>query len=270
MTLFVFEGKRDSKIFDTLLNLFFEGRKDSSICIYRSDIYDLYRKLEAYDTFGHTSHDGNTLAVLKDILKERNDTSLENVQDADISDIYLFFDYDFQQKTGTLRENNERVRKMLAYFDDETGNGKLYIHYPMLESICYTKELPDTDYSRYVVERSACRGFKRSAREFSFYKSLDYIELPDRCLKGNADCPSERMDNVQQNWSHLVRMNVGKAHYLCQGSEKFPVDKRLIAQADIYTNQLRKYVEKQPCQVSVLNSFPLFLYEYFKEGKFEQ
>lgn len=262
MTLFVFEGERDSKIFDTLLSLFFTERRDAPICVYRSDIYDLYQRLESYDIFGHT-HDGNTLAVLKEILRERNDTTLENIQDADISDIYLFFDYDFQQKAHTLEENNECVRKMLDYFDNETENGKLYIHYPMLESIYHTKQLPDPDYCNYTVERATCRNFKKSTQDFSFYKSLDHIELPERYLKGTHPCPQKRKDAVCQNWEHLVRMNVKKAHFLCQGVEAFPASKDLITQAAIYANQLQKYVEKQPCRVSVLNAFPLFLYEYF-------
>ena len=62
---------------------------------------------------------------------------------------------------------------MLTLFDDETDNGKLYINYPMIESIRYTKELPDEAYVYYTVERDACKDFKRLAREFSAYDSLD-------------------------------------------------------------------------------------------------
>lgn len=35
---------------------------------------------------------------------------------------------------------------MLDYFSDETENGKLYINYPMIESLKYTKEIPDANY----------------------------------------------------------------------------------------------------------------------------
>lgn len=64
---------------------------------------------------------------------------------------------------------------MLKMFDDETGNGKLYINYPMVESIRYTKELPDEEYRHYTVSRALCHDFKRLAREFSFYDSFDHI-----------------------------------------------------------------------------------------------
>ena len=46
---------------------------------------------------------------------------------------------------------NEILSEMLEYFDDETGNGKLYVNYPMVESLKYTKELPDEHYAEYVV-----------------------------------------------------------------------------------------------------------------------
>lgn len=55
---------------------------------------------------------------------------------------------------------------MLTLFADETENGKLYINYPMIESIRYTKELPDTDYANYIVSREECKDFKRLARDF--------------------------------------------------------------------------------------------------------
>lgn len=270
MILFVFEGDRDTRVFNTLINIFFPDLKESPICIYRSHIYSLYQKLEEYDSFNTKErHNGDTVSVLQEILQAKNDNTLDGVNSSEVSEIYLFFDYDFQQKAHTLEENNECVRKMLDYFNDETKNGKLYIHYPMLESICYTQQLPDPDYIHYTVERTICCDFKKSTQGFSFYKSLDHIELPDRYLKGSLPCPQKRKDTVLQNWEHLVRMNVKKAHFLCQGVEKFPVSKDLVRQADIYSNQLRKYVYQEPCQVSILNSFPLFLFEYFKEGKFE-
>ena len=59
--------------------------------------------------------------------------------------LYLFFDYDFQQSRKSLEENNQSVQCLLDYFNDETENGKLYINYPMSESLFYTRQLPNTD-----------------------------------------------------------------------------------------------------------------------------
>ena len=49
----------------------------------------------------------------------------------------------------------------------------------MIESIRYTKELPDPDYANYVVSREECKDFKRLARDFSAYNSLDHILFKD-------------------------------------------------------------------------------------------
>lgn len=262
MKLFVFEGKKDSRIFDTLTGIFFPEETDRVVCVYRSNIYSLYKKLEDLDIFGSSRHNGNTVSVLKEILAAHGDLTLSDVREDEISEVYLFFDYDFQQTQHSLHENNERVRKMLEYFDDETENGKLYIHYPMLESIRHTKLLPDADYCQYSVERGKCCSFKDLVQEFSAYPSLKYLTLSKKDSQ-------QRREEVKCNWMHLLRMNVGKAHFLCQGVEKFPISKDLVSQIDIYSNQLRKYVEKQPCRVSILNAFPLFLFEYFPIDRFD-
>ena len=269
MILFVFEGDRDTRVFNTLMSVFFPDLKESPICVYRSNIYSLYSKLKDYDPFNQLAHDGDTVSVLREILREKDDTTLEHVVSSDISEIYLFFDYDFQHKRGTLKENNECVRKMLAYFDNETDNGKLYIHYPMLESIRYTKELPDRNYGQYVVNREDCRGFKTLANEFSAYPSLDHICLPEKALSLSTAYRQKCWETICQNWKYLVQMNVRKAHSLCKEVEAFPVDKDLIRQTDIYANQLRKHVNQESCRVSILNAFPLFLYDYFEKDKFD-
>lgn len=261
MKLFVFEGKRDSRIFDTLTGIFFPEEKNPIVCVYGSNIYSLYEKLEDLDVFGSSQHDGNTVSVLKEILAAHGDPTLSDVREDEISEVYLFFDYDFQQTQHSLDKNNEQVQKMLEYFDDETGNGKLYIHYPMLESIRYTKLLPDADYCQYSVEREKCCSFKDLVQEFSAYPSLKYLTLAKKESR-------QRRDEVNRNWEHLLWMNVGKAHFLCRGIENIPEDKSLVSQENIYLNQLQKYVKKQPCRVSILNAFPLFLFEYFPIGRF--
>ena len=71
---------------------------------------------------------------------DRGDRTLDGMRNSDISEIFLFFDYDFQNSQLSLDEINRRVEKMLTLFDDETDNGKLYINYPMIESIRYTRD----------------------------------------------------------------------------------------------------------------------------------
>lgn len=143
-------------------------------------------------------------------------------------------------------------------FADETENGKLYINYPMIESIRYTKELPDNDYANYVVSREECKDFKRLARNFSAYDSLDHILLKD------GETPTkEKYMKVKDNWQFLKQMNVSKANLLIAGVNAMPKEKSVVNQLSIFERQLLLHV-KPNRSVAVLNSFPIFIYEYMK------
>ena len=255
MILFVFEGaEREPRIFKTLQRLFF-GQGERIVCSFGNNIYELYRQLQEFDG------DGDIVSI----LRENRADLPEGVKTSDFSEIYLFFDYDFQNENLTLEEMNQRLREMLAMFDDETDNGKLYVSYPMVESLYYTRELPDEHFAEYTVSRCDCmeRSFKDIAREFSFYGSMDFIELPDA---GHHKPGKREYARVKQNWIWLVHQHASKANYMCTGVAERPVDKDAVAQPRIFETQCEKYLcdgEK----IAVLNGFPLFLFEYFKELK---
>jgi hypothetical protein len=145
---------------------------------------------------------------------------------------------------------------MLKLFDEETENGKLYINYPMIESIWYVKELPDEHHVEYTVSRNECNNFKRLAREFSFYDSLDFILLREGEIP-----PKEKYLRIRDNWEHLKSMNVRKANYIVSGRNAYPARKSDINQLAIFEGQLSKYVNHGEL-VAILNSFPIFIYDY--------
>ena len=138
---------------------------------------------------------------------------------------------------------------LLEFFDNETGNGKLYINYPMVESIrYYKKELPDENYYTYTTNLFIGRNFKEDTNNFSHYKNLDLITSKDK--------------NQQSNWKHIIDLNIKKANYICSSLNELPKEKTSISQQTIFKNQLSKYVYYKN-KIAILNSFPLFLYEYF-------
>ena len=253
MILFVFEGDdREPHVYRTLERLYFPKANDNIICSFGNNIYDLYSEMVELDG------DGDIVSVMRERLAARGDTTLDGIRSSDISEIYLFFDYDFQNSQLTLDEINHRVASMLELFVDETDAGKLYINYPMVESIRYTKELPDADYAGYIVTREECKDFKRLAREFSYYDSFDHILFKD------GEKPSkEKFLKISDNWQYLKQMNVSKANFIANGQNAMPDKKEQIKQLAIFEGQRQKYVATTEC-VSVLNSFPLFIYEYMK------
>lgn len=164
MILFVFEGKkREPDIFRTLEYLFFP-KGLNIICSFGNNIYELYRQMKELE------NDGDIVSLLREINKGKPDNPFtDDMKSSDFSEIFLFFDYDFQNRNITLEQMNNQISQMLSLFNDETDQGKLYINYPMIEAIRYTKTLPDEHFPEYSVSRTDChdKGFKEMAQQFS-------------------------------------------------------------------------------------------------------
>ena len=262
MILFIFEGKDDKTYFESIKRLFFPEKSDDTfVCTYNSNIYSLYSKLKKYDALNGML-EVNTVSVFRRILIEKGDYTLKDIREDEVSEIYLFFDYDFQENSKTLEENNNRLNEMFDYFFDETGNGKLYINYPMVESLRYTSELPDNEFWSYTVTLLKCQEvkFKHLVHNFSFYKSNEYLVLSVK-LADNEARIQQKTNAVIKNWQYLVTMNTGKANYICNGKNELP--NNVDSQKVIFNNQLSKYVATEECRVAILNAFPIFLFEYF-------
>ena len=249
MILFVFEGKeREPQLYRAIESLFFPKETDAIVCSFENNIYELYRQIV------QLGEGADIVSVLREQLDGREDNPLKDITASSaFAEIYLFFDYDLHHRLS-LDEINRRLREMLVMFDDETTNGKLYINYPMIESIRHTKELPDADYYLYTIPKEQCGNFKRIAHDFSHYGSLDFL----------TDTRERRVETIRQNWQHLKDMNVCKANYICCDANTYPRNKSDIAQQNIFEAQLQKYVNTDECSVAILNAFPIFLYDYFK------
>jgi len=182
--------------------------------------------------------------------------SLDILKSNEIEGEFLPLDH-FHNSQLSKEEINAEVDDMLGTFDDETGHGRLYINHPMVESIRYVKGIPDSGYKDYTVSRKECKDFKRMAGKFSCYGNLDFI-----MFKNNEKPSSDRRDEVRRNWDGLKDMNVCKANYIVSGNHSMPGDSQDIAQNLIFEAQKVKFIDVSD-RVSILNAFPLFLFEYF-------
>ena len=256
MILFVFEGKkRETDIFRTLEYLYFP-KGQAIVCSFGNNIYELYRQLI------ELGEAGDLISLLRERNKGNPDSPFgEDTKSSDFSEVYLFFDYDFQNRNLSLEQMNKQISEMLALFQDETDNGKLYINYPMIEAIRYTKELPDPHYIEYSVSKTDCHdlGFKNLAMQFSAYASLDFIIL-DRRMPPNLP----KIEKVKKNWALLKEQNVVKANYLCNKKKEMPVDKDSISQSAVFDAQLLQFIKPKE-EISILCAFPIFIFEYFKQ-----
>lgn len=191
MILFVFEGKRrEPDIFKTLEYLYFP-QGQPIVCSFGNNIYELYRELKELDD------SGDIVSILREKNKGNPDTPFTTeVATSDFSEIFLFFDYDFQNRNLTLEQMNRQLSEMLTIFNNETDNGKLFINYPMIEAIRYTKALPDIHFHEYTISRVDCqnKSFKDLSQQFSDYGSLDFIILDFRRNPSN-----DRVSTVRKN-----------------------------------------------------------------------
>lgn len=125
IVLLVFEGERtEPQILSNLKNHYFKDGKNTVIhATFNTHIYTLWDEVKK-------DEDLHLLELIRE-KNERNRIELLGISRDDVSQIFLFFDYD-----GHVNEaSDETIEKMLSHFNNETENGKLYISYPMVEAL---------------------------------------------------------------------------------------------------------------------------------------
>ena len=271
MILFVFEGdKREPCIFATLRKLFFRESQDFIFCSYGNNLYNLYKELSNAD------FELDIVSLLREKFKDSPEEPISRVDfSSDISEIYLFFDFDChnqnKDRTVDIEENYRQCSEMLEYFSDETGNGKLYINYPMVEALRYTKKVYDPDFWSYCCKlQDLVRenySFKDEAGRFSGYGNLDFVCFrPTRLDKYDVNPPSsDKIALVKENWRKVILQNIEKANYICLKKKMIPENKEDISQQKIFHEQKYDYIDTRDL-IAILSAFPLFLYEYFEAG----
>ena len=135
----------------------------------------------------------------------------------------------------------------------------------MVESIKCTQKLPDENFFEYKVTREDCSDFKDYvSRVYNYYGSTDFIQFStDKKTKELRLITKEREQFVKENWEYLKEQNIKKANYICKDVYDYPENKSDVDQKSIFGSQLEKFVLLKN-EVSILNAFPLFLFEYFK------
>lgn len=226
--LCVFEGeKREPNYFGSLEKYFF-GQEALVKCSYGNDLYHLLEKLEKDDDLD-----------IVELIRESKDVPsnqglLQNLDRDDVAQVFLFFDMEIQDDNFSF----ENLRKMISLFKEETGHGKLYISYPMVEAL---RDIPSyDDFHQLKVHRSEIKGYKKLSAE------------------RGKEIPSDHRKITKQNWLDLIRCSVDKAKYMiddsrCLYPEQLPI---CGAQSQAYEKDRHIYV---------LSAFPFFLREYFGE-----
>lgn len=241
--IFIYEGvKAEEKLLKNLSEVFFSSKADISIlnCPADGNIYMLWTRLKKDD------FETNVIDVLKEmsiVAKER----LSHLKASDFSEIYLFFDYD-GHNDNIPKEYLDRdiLGEMLKTFDNETELGKLYVSYPMVESI---KEIDGQarDYKNLYLPLDEIPKYKQSFFEHSDFNN--YSQFDEK--KWLAACDASR-----KRASLLVTY-----HSSCT----YEYFIHHLSQEGLYLSQKQNYINNGHL-LCILNSVPLFLLEYYGES----
>lgn len=251
MVLFVFEGRKpEVGLFAEVDSLLLNIGKEKIVSIFHTNFYKLYDEIKK-------DEDVHTLNLLKEWLWKQDDHTLDGYDTDDVTEIYLFFDYDLHAATSYLKltedEANRHVSEMLGFFDDEYDHGRLFISYPMIESYLYTKAMPDKNFCCYTYRTANLVHFKSDANNFSDYTLNQFT------------CAANALDN----WRKAIVQNVTKANFLCTDKQEMPVSKDVVSQIQIFDAEVNKYVVPNG-EVSILCALPLFVHYYLKPELFQQ
>ncbi|WP_338992765.1 hypothetical protein KST00_05700 [Fusobacterium animalis] len=238
------EGEKTEKqIINNLENNFTTFSNKIIFLSYKANIYNLFREIEE-------DEDIDIISLLKEkqikANKIRNDVEnidVSNINSDDISQIYLFFDYD----RHTENASDEEIVKMLNKFDNETENGKLYISYPMVEALKHIKK-DNLDVNNYLVEAKTRINYKNLVSLNTDYENL--------------------LTLTKRNWLFIISENLKRCLFLLEITNiNYEIYSNMINQESIFNKQLDKYISKEE-KVLVLSAFPFFLIEYFGEEFF--
>jgi len=228
-TLFIFEGEKIEKnIYENMKKYFLTDVENTMIiCAFCTHIYALNKKI-------NEDPDQDVFILLRDMP---NNSHLKLIQKKQVSEIYMFFDYDGHVPGAS----DDKLENLVTTFDDETEYGKLYISYPMVEALKHPSVVFDFKDTVVTSERA-------------YKSSVNYL-----CDQHKKEYNDFNQYTIQQ-WKYLIDEHTKKLNYIMEGKYKSPT--KYFSQKSIFLMQKNKHIT--PTQkVSVLSPFPIFLVDFY-------
>jgi hypothetical protein len=192
--LLVFEGaKTELSIFNNIKEVFFRnnGSKRIVYAIFGANILSLWKELNKDPDF-------ETVEMLRDVARNKDD--LKNLTRNNVSEIHLFFDFEGHLPEQPLGAHCAIIREMLAFFDEETDHGKLWISYPMVEALKHTYKDPTKCFACIQDVNDNTR-YKEKVGKINDFQDTRYYTFPD--------------------WSYIIAINMRKA--ICLVNCSYPI-----------------------------------------------
>jgi len=225
--LFIFEGPKTEKLISDNLTTFFVNENTVVTCAYCTTIYKMYSDIltdEFLDTF----------SLLKEL--EANKDALKDFKRSDFAQIYMFFDYDGHATNAS----DKKLLDLLAFFNEETEKGKLYISYPMVEAL------------KHIEDLDTFKDLKVALKDLEHYKKI----VSDNCLGCFKHFHLYNMDT----WKIIIMLHLKKMNELVNNLYELP--NTIVDQLTIFNKQIEKHIGLDRT-VFILASFPVFLHDYY-------
>lgn len=225
--LLVFEGeKTEFTLYDFFKkhNLSLDCTNREILITFKAEIYQLYKQVidENADLF---------------ILLQQKDANLKKISQDNISSIFLIFDYDCHASQA----DDNKIIELLAYFDNETENGKIFISYPMVEAFKYFSACDDLDqFCKLTINRQHVSKFKKISHELS-YKNKTWQKM------------------TKNDFKKLILLHCIKSNWIV--SSQLTLSTNSISQQNIFNYQ-------QTEDIYILSAFPLILHYFYKYEDF--
>lgn len=228
--LFIFEGARaEEQIVENLQKSFFAVKdKIITTSVYGAEIYQIYKEISA-------DEDLDTFNLIK--ARNPNKEKLRNFVRNDFAEIFMFFDYEGHSPTA----DDEKLKELLEFFNNETDKGKLYISYPMVESL------------KHISCHASFRDLNVICKEKIDYKNI----VTDNCLKELQDLTRYDINT----WKQITETHLKKMNYIVFDLFEFP--QKIVSQDLIFSRQIEKYISNEKPTVAVLSAFPVFIHDYY-------
>lgn len=226
--LFVFEGENTEEQIVYSMQKFFVNDNTVVKCVYGAEIYQIFKDIladEDLDTFN--------------LLKERSAKNREILSEYnrnDFAEIYLFFDYDGHSSLA----DDDKLAKLLDFFKEETDKGKLYVSYPMVESL------------KHIVEIDSFKDLTVQCKTNVLYKNIVHTT----CIKALTNFNRYDLDI----WKFIITNHLKKMNYIV--TDSFSLPDEIIEQFIVFSKQLEKHINPKST-VAVLSAFPIFLHDYY-------
>lgn len=237
-SLLIFEGHTERHVTDNLKKYFLESNNNTLVyASFGHNIYQLSQEIQKDSGL-------DLFELVCEVIDRRNDKNREifEIDRENISDIYLFFDYD----PHTTNANNEDLLTMLSTFNNSNDNGMLYINYPMLEAVRHIKE-DNFDEITFTIDDLV--NYKR------------FLTCRSNNLLVNVN---ESFHNwglyTKEIWKKIIEINLGRANNLVNECNSLP--EKIITQDALFECQKQKHIIPKN-RVSVISAFPLMLHNYY-------